>query len=131
VRQLDERLGFGDLIQQHLTDPRRGKNTQFPVVDLLRQFVYSRSVGYEDVNDAERPGDRQPGGGSVLRQARDRRAVDQGRQAVKMTRLSCHRFHSNEVRLWLSVIAYNLGNLWRRLFGPMVRRIAAPPLLVG
>jgi len=32
-----------------------------------------------------------------------------------MTRLSCHRFRSNEVRLWLSVIAYNLGNLWRRL----------------
>ena len=31
-----------------------------------------------------------------------------------MTRLSCHRFRSNEVRLWLSVVAYNLGNLWRR-----------------
>jgi hypothetical protein len=31
-----------------------------------------------------------------------------------MTRLSCHRLRSNEVRLWLSVIAYNLGNLWRR-----------------
>jgi hypothetical protein len=29
-----------------------------------------------------------------------------GKQAVKMTRLSCHRFRSNEVRLWLSVIAY-------------------------
>ncbi len=32
-----------------------------------------------------------------------------------MTRFSCHRFRANEVRLWLSVIAYNLGNLWRRL----------------
>jgi hypothetical protein len=31
-----------------------------------------------------------------------------------MMRLSCHRFRFNEVRLWLSVIAYNLGNLWRR-----------------
>jgi len=40
---------------------------------------------------------------------------------VKMTRLSCHRFRSNEVRLWLSLIAYNLGNLWRRLVLP--RRI--------
>jgi hypothetical protein len=28
---------------------------------------------------------------------------------------SCHRFRSNEVWLRLSVIAYNLGNLWRRL----------------
>jgi hypothetical protein len=35
-----------------------------------------------------------------------------------MTRLSCHRFRSNEVRLWLSVLAYNLGNLWRRLVLP-------------
>ena len=31
-----------------------------------------------------------------------------------MTRVSCHRFHANQVRLWLSVNAYNLGNLWRR-----------------
>jgi hypothetical protein len=48
VRELDERLGLGELIERHLTDSRR-------------------------------------------------------------------RFRSNEVRLWLSLIAYNLGNLWRRL----------------
>lgn len=54
VRELDERLGLGDLIAQHLTDSRRGKNTQLPLVDLLRQSVYSRMAGYEDVNDAER-----------------------------------------------------------------------------
>lgn len=36
---LDKRLGFGDLIQQHLTDPQRGKNTQFRFADLLRQSV--------------------------------------------------------------------------------------------
>ncbi len=45
VRQLDERLGFGDLIAQHLADSRRGKNTQFPLADLLRQSVYSRIAG--------------------------------------------------------------------------------------
>jgi hypothetical protein len=45
VRELDERLGFGELIGQHLTDSRRGKNTQFPFADLLRQSVYSRLVG--------------------------------------------------------------------------------------
>ena len=54
VRELDERLGFGELIAQHLTDSRRGKNTQLPLADLLRQSVYSRMAGYEDVNDAER-----------------------------------------------------------------------------
>jgi hypothetical protein len=35
-----------------------------------------------------------------------------------MTLLSCDRFRFDEVRLWLSLIAYNLGNLWRRLALP-------------
>jgi hypothetical protein len=52
LRELDERLGFGELIKQHLADPR-GKNTRLPLADLLRQSVYSRLAGYEDVNDAE------------------------------------------------------------------------------
>ena len=34
---------------------------------------------------------------------------------LEATRLSCHRFRANEVGLQLSVFAYNLGNLWRRL----------------
>ena len=53
VRELDERLGLSELISEHLTDSR-GKNTQLPMADLLRQSVYSRLAGYEDVNDAER-----------------------------------------------------------------------------
>ena len=32
--------------------------------------------------------------------------------------LSCHRFRANEVRLLLGIIAYNLGNLLRRLVLP-------------
>ena len=44
--------------------------------------------------------------------------IKEGKQAVKMTRLICHRFRSNEARLWLTIIAYNLGNLWRRLALP-------------
>ena len=54
VRELDERLGLSELISEHLTDGRRGKNTQLPLPDLLRQSIYSRLTGYEDVNDAER-----------------------------------------------------------------------------
>jgi Transposase DDE domain group 1 len=53
VRELDERLGFGELIARHLADPR-GKNSQLALADLLRQSVYSRLAGYEDLNDAER-----------------------------------------------------------------------------
>src|SRR3974390_994936 len=44
--------------------------------------------------------------------------IKEGKQGVKMTRLSCHRFRSHEVRLALSLLAYNLGNLWRRLALP-------------
>jgi hypothetical protein len=35
-------------------DDRRGKNKRLPLPDLLRQSIYSRLAGYEDVNDAER-----------------------------------------------------------------------------
>ena len=54
VRELDERLGLETLIAEHLSDSRQGMNTQFSVVDLLRQSVYSRLAGYEDLNDAGR-----------------------------------------------------------------------------
>lgn len=54
IRELDERLGLGQLISDHLTEARRGKNTQLPLPDLLRQSIYSRLAGYEDLNDAER-----------------------------------------------------------------------------
>jgi Transposase DDE domain group 1 len=45
--------------------------------------------------------------------------IKECKQAGKKTRLSCHRFRANEVRLWLSLTAYNLGNLWRRLALPI------------
>src|SRR5215472_9529165 len=48
VRELDERLGPGDLIAKYLSDARRGKNTQLPLLDRFRQSVYSRAAGYED-----------------------------------------------------------------------------------
>jgi hypothetical protein len=54
VRELDERLGLSALIAKNMMDDRRGKNTQLPLPDLLRQSIYSRLAGYEDVNDAER-----------------------------------------------------------------------------
>jgi len=44
--------------------------------------------------------------------------IKEGKTATHWTRLSCHRFRANEVRLLLGVIAYNLGNLLRRLVLP-------------
>jgi hypothetical protein len=44
--------------------------------------------------------------------------IKEGKQATHWIRLSCHRFRANEVRLQLSLLAYNLGNLWRQLVLP-------------
>ena len=54
VRELDERLGLAGGIAAHLRDSRHGLHTQFRLSDLLRQSVYSRRAGYEDLNDAVR-----------------------------------------------------------------------------
>ncbi len=45
--------------------------------------------------------------------------IKEGKTATHWTRLSCHRFRANEVRLFLGGIAYNLGNLLRRLVLPV------------
>ncbi len=44
--------------------------------------------------------------------------VKEGKNAVKWTRLSCHGFVDNQVRLQLFSLAYNLGNFLRRLALP-------------
>jgi hypothetical protein len=44
--------------------------------------------------------------------------IKEGKETTHWIRLSCHRFRANEVRLRLGVIAYNLGNLLRRLVLP-------------
>ena len=54
VRELDERLGLEKLIEEQLSDSRRGLNKQFTLADLLRQAAYSRLAAYGDLNDSER-----------------------------------------------------------------------------
>ena len=44
--------------------------------------------------------------------------IKKGKNAVKWTRLSCHDFVDNQVRLQLFALAYNLGNFLRRLALP-------------
>jgi hypothetical protein len=41
--------------------------------------------------------------------------IGEGKLAAKLPRVSCHRFRGIEVRYWLSVIAYDLWCVWRRL----------------
>jgi len=45
--------------------------------------------------------------------------IKEGKEATHWTRLSCHCFRANGVCLLLGVIAYNLGNLLRRLVLPV------------
>src|SRR3954471_16157982 len=53
-RELDDALGLTATAASTLAEGRRGKNIRHRLLGLLRQAVYGRLAGYEDVNDAER-----------------------------------------------------------------------------
>jgi hypothetical protein len=53
-RELDDALGLTDLAGAALSECRRGKDTRHLLTGLLRQSVFGRLAGYEDVTDAER-----------------------------------------------------------------------------
>jgi hypothetical protein len=44
--------------------------------------------------------------------------IKEGKNAIKWTKLSCHDFVDNQVRLQLFALAYNIGNFLRRLTLP-------------
>ena len=53
-RELDEALRLTAMSADRLQDSRLGRNKQHCLLPLLRQSIFSRLAGYEDVNDAER-----------------------------------------------------------------------------
>jgi hypothetical protein len=53
-RELDDALSLTDTCAEQLADARTGKNGRHRLAGLLRQSVFGRLAGYEDVNDAER-----------------------------------------------------------------------------
>jgi Transposase DDE domain group 1 len=53
-RELDDALALTDTASEVLADARTGKNGRHRLVGLLRQSVFGRLAGYEDVNDADR-----------------------------------------------------------------------------
>jgi Transposase DDE domain group 1 len=53
-RELDDALGLTVMAGEIVADARTGRNGRHALVDMLRQSVFGRLAGYEDVNDAER-----------------------------------------------------------------------------
>ncbi len=53
-RELDDALGLSAMAGDVLADARTGRNGRHALVGLLRQSVFGRLAGYDDVNDAER-----------------------------------------------------------------------------
>jgi DDE family transposase len=53
-RELDDALGLTAMAGETVADARTGKNGRHALVGMLRQSVFGRLAGYEDVNDAER-----------------------------------------------------------------------------
>jgi len=53
VRELDEMMGLTEMAADLIVERRTGKNVQHQIPGLLRQSVYARLAGYEDVNDHE------------------------------------------------------------------------------
>jgi hypothetical protein len=53
-REPDDALGLTEMAGETLADARTGRNGRHALVGLLRQSVFGRLAGYEDVNDAER-----------------------------------------------------------------------------
>ncbi|MDU8913815.1 transposase, partial [Aestuariicoccus sp. MJ-SS9] len=70
-RELDEVLGLNELADSVLRDTRTGHNRLHSLVGLLRQSIFGRLAGYEDVNDADRLASD-----PVMRQVVGGRAVD-------------------------------------------------------
>src|SRR3954447_4381201 len=56
-RELDDALGLTATAASTLAEGRREKNIRHRLLGLLRQAIYGRLAGYEDVNDAERLAD--------------------------------------------------------------------------
>jgi len=53
-RELDDALSLTEIAVNRIADPRTGKNGRHRLAGLLRQSIFSRLAGYEDVNDADR-----------------------------------------------------------------------------
>ena len=127
-RELDEALGLTTLAGDVIADSRTGKNGWHGIIGLLRQSVYGRLAGYEDVNDADRLG-RDP----AMRWIVGGRAVERGGASTsQMGRFETELLATNDnlaaladlLGIWIDQVnerkppKINLGNFMRTLALP-------------
>ena len=90
-RELDDALGLTDMAAGLIGDPRTGRNGRHRFPGFLRQSLFSRLAGCEDVNDADRLS-RDP----VMRQLVGGRAIKDGAaSASAMGRFETKSFKRN------------------------------------
>ena len=135
-RELDEALQLTDMAFEVLNDTRTGLSTQHHLQALVRQSVYSRLTGDEDVNDAKRLS-KDPAMRMVIG---DRAKKLKAASSSEMGRLETETLstdgnlgalvvaHANYVTFQLAEVAVP-----RRLFAQILRRIArlTPPIAPG
>jgi len=142
-RELDHTLGLTNTGADTLADARTGKNGRHRLAGLLRQSVFGRLAGYEDVNDAESlcrdpamrwvVGERAITGSAASASQMgqfETKWLSRPENLVPLEDLpgqwldKVHRRRPsktivlNAVRLQLHVLAYNLGNFMRTLAIP-------------
>ena len=54
IRELDDALDLTDIASNYIHESRTGRNILHDLVPLLRQSIFSRLAGYDDINDAVR-----------------------------------------------------------------------------
>ncbi len=146
-REIDDAFGLTEMATCQLTDNRTGKNTQHmtrpvgrppkkPVVQYhsFRYQAASWDIARRVVAKIEwHEGELFPRIGFIVTNLRwkysnvvkfyNKRGtaeqwIKEGKYALKWTRLSCHDFDDNQVRLQLFAMAYNICNFLRRLALP-------------
>ena len=102
-RELDEVLGLHDIAGGLLRDTRTGHNRLHSLVGLLRQSVFGRLAGYDDVNDADRLS-LDP----VMRQVVGGRAVDaKAASSSQMGRFETEVLATSDNRTALADLSYH------------------------
>jgi len=102
-RELDDALSLTDAGADLLSDARTGRNGRHRLAGLLRQSVFGRLAGYEDVNDADR----------LCRDPAMRWVV--GERAITGSAASASQMGRFETK-WLSRIARYRGTVKRLYF---------------